>query len=88
MARDFALHLSQNTYLAAEGIKVSRNSMAKFIKRFYITGRLHQLFFVAICNAKGTIAHQSCSGRKSIVTSEICKVMDEEIRHDDETTAS
>ena len=31
-------------YLAAEGIKVSRKGVAKFIKKFYVTGRLH------ICN--------------------------------------
>ena len=72
------------------GIKVSRKGVAKFKKRFYATGKLHQSFclFVAILNAKGTIAHQPGSRRKSIITPEICKIVEEQIWCDDKTTAS
>ena len=75
-------------YLAAEGIKVSRKGVAKFLERFLRTGRLTRLNLVAIFIAQGTIARQAGSGRRTVITEEIRKIVEEQMRRDDETTAS
>ena len=59
--------------LNAEGIAVSWRGVAKFIKRFF---------------SRGTIARQPGSGRKTKITEEVRKVVEEQMRRDDETTAS
>lgn len=59
--------------LDAEGIVVSRRGVAKFLKRYLATG---------------TIAWRPDSGRKTKITDEIKKIVEEQMRADDETTAT
>ena len=59
--------------LEDEGIVVSRRGVAKFIKRF---------------TRRGTIARQPGSGRKTKITEDIKRVVEQQMRRDDETTAS
>ena len=59
--------------LAAEGIIVSRPGVAKFINRYMATG---------------SIVRQPGSGRKTVISSEIKRVVEDQMRSDDETTAS
>ena len=76
--------------LADEGIKATREGVAKFIKRFRRTGTLIDLIFwlVRIFIAQGTIARQAGSGRRTVITDEIRRIVEEQMRRDDETTAS
>jgi len=59
--------------LENEGIEVTRKGVADFEKRFLATG---------------TIARRQGSGRKTVITEEIRQVVEEQMRRDDETTAS
>ena len=43
---------------------------------------------VAIFIAQGTITRQGGSGRRTVITEEIRKIVEEQMRRDDETTAS
>jgi len=60
--------------------------VAKFIQWYLQTGKLQ---FVAISfNNTGTIAMQPGSGRKTVITPQIKAIVEEQMRKDDETTAS
>ena len=75
--------------LEVEGIQVDSNGVAKFIQRYLQTGKLLRICFnycfskTYIINA-GIIARQPGSGRRSLVQA----VIEEQMRQDDETTAS
>ena len=60
-------------WLEREGIAVSRRGVAKFITRFL---------------RRGTIARQPGSGRKTKITDDIQRIVEHQMRQDDETTAS
>ena len=70
-------------YLAAEGIKVSRKGVAKFIKRFRRTSRLHDMTAILIARPllfkAPCIARQAGSGR-TVVTEEIQRIVEEQMR--------
>lgn len=59
--------------LAKEGIIVSKTGVAKFIHRYLATG---------------SIIRQPGSGRKTVLSPEIRRVVEDQMRADDETTAS
>ena len=59
--------------LEEEGIAVSRQGMAKFIRRYLETG---------------TIARRKGSGRRCKISYNVKGIVEEEMRRDDETTAS
>jgi len=57
--------------------------MAKFIKRFCRTGRLiylNPLVNSDIFIAQGTIAWQAGSGRRTVITEEIQKIVEDQMR--------
>ena len=58
--------------LAEEGMRASRRGIAKFLKKYALTG---------------TIARKPGSGRPSKVTQDIKDIVEEQMRNDDETTA-
>ena len=58
--------------LEEEGMKASRKGIANFLRRYNLTG---------------TIARSPGSGRPSKVTEEIKRIVEEQMRADDETTA-
>ncbi len=60
-------------HLETEGIIVSRRGVAKFVKRYLTTG---------------TIARRQGSGRKTKITDDIKRIVDEKMALDDETTAT
>ena len=59
--------------LEREGIVVSRRGVAKFLKRYLATG---------------TILRLPGSGRKTKITDDVKRVVEEQMRRDDETTAT
>ena len=59
--------------LKAEGVSVSRVAIWKFLLKYKRTG---------------TIARQEGSGRKSLLTRQVRKIVEEQMLKDDETTAS
>ena len=59
--------------LEDEGIVVSRRKVAKFLKRYFETG---------------TIARRPGSGGKTKITDEVKRIVEEQMRCDDETTAT
>ena len=59
--------------LAMEGISVSKTGVAKFISRYLATG---------------SIVRQPGSGRKTVISPEILRLVEDQMRADDETTAS
>jgi len=78
-------------YLTLEGIQVRRKGVAKFIKRFCRTGRLtylNPLVSSIIFIAQGTIARQASSCRRTVITEEIQKIVEDQMHHDNKTTAS
>jgi len=78
-------------YLVAEGLQVSRKSVAKFIKRFCRIGRLTSLNPLVSSNifiAQGTITRQAGSGRRTVISEDIQKIVEDQMCHDDETTVS
>ena len=60
-------------YLEDEGIVVSRRGVAKFLRHYLTTG--------SICRRQG-------SGRKTKITEDVKKVVDQQMNVDDETTAT
>ena len=60
-------------FLAREGIIVSKTGVAKFIARYLATG---------------SIVRQPGSGRKTVISPEIKRIVEDQMRADDETTAS
>ena len=76
-------------YLALEGITVSRKGVAKLIKKLTATGTTSKFIasFTTLI-AQGNLARQSGNGRRSVITAEVCKIVEEQMRHDDKTTAS
>ena len=60
-------------YLHVEGIVASRRGVAKFLNR---------------CLRRGNIARLPGSGSKSLITDEVRRVVEQQMRLDDETTAS
>ena len=58
--------------LKAEGVSVSRVAIWKFLLKYKRTG---------------TIARQEGSGRKSLLTRQVHKIVEEQMLKDDETTA-
>ena len=58
--------------LGEEGLKASRQGLAKFFKRY---------------DATGTTTRRPGSGRPSKLTSEVLKIVEEQMQQDDETTA-
>ena len=79
-------------YLAAKGIAVSKRGAAKFLKRFFVTGKLvncsSSFMLIKTLVAEGTLARRPGSGRKSVITDEVQQIVEEQMRHDNETTAS
>ena len=59
--------------LEDEGIRVSRRGVSKFLKRYLATG---------------TILRWPESSRKTKITDEVKRVVEEQMRRDDETTAT
>ena len=63
--------------------------MAKHIKKFAATGTTSKFIaFFTTLNAQGTLARLSGSGRRSVITAEVCRIVEEQMRRDDRTTAS
>lgn len=73
------LHLSEHLraptiakMLEKEGIKVSRRGVLKFLSRYY---------------TNGTIVRVPGSGRPSVITAEVKRIVEDQMHRDDETTA-
>jgi len=66
--------------------------VVKFIKRFQQTGKLtrfdSQVTVLAMYIAEGTITQQAGSGRKTVITDEVRRIVEKQMHGDDETTAS
>ena len=79
-------------YLAVEGIAVSKRGIAKFLKRFFASGKLancsSSFMLITTLVAEGTLARRPESGRKSVITYEVQRIVEEQTRCDDEITAS
>ena len=76
-------------YLASQCITVSRKGVARFIKKFAATGTTSK--FIAsftTLTAQGTLARLSGSGRRNVITAEVCRIMEEQMRRDNKTIAS
>ena len=74
-------------YLAAEGIAMSRRGIAKFLKRFLVTGKLanclSSFMLIKTLVAEGTLARRPESSRKSVITYEVQQIVEEQMRRDD-----
>ena len=58
--------------LKSEGLKVSVSGVAQFIRKYKVTG---------------TILRRPGSGRPSKITPEVLRLVEQQMQHDDETTA-
>ena len=77
--------------LRKEKLKVSSRGVAKFLKRFRETGTVRRCYSRICLFANytlGTIARAAGSGRRSVITDEVKAVVEQQMRRDDETTAS
>jgi len=76
--------------LLGERLNVTSRGVAKFLKRFRQTGKelLNILLDKMLIYWLGTIRQAAGSGRRSVITAEIKDAVEQQMCHDDETTAS